>query len=312
MGASVASGDPKQLAHVSEGPDEPTQSITDIGRTQNRVHGSHPAPVGRHMGGRRMVCSRGRASSRCRGNRTEQDGGSLGTEAVHPNCGISGRCDSRLLPLHSRTQVSREHGDARGDSRAARLAGRRGPAVRAPARGPGARVLATCCIAALVGGTLFHAPILRSFGMVSDFGILSDDEGLWLTLSLLGITLVSVGVTDFVDRKFDSSKVAPGMRPNRTWKGAAAGVLGAVLFGVVLPRFPGGGAGLATAAVAAATLGVAAQLADLFFERLKRQAADGDSAWTFPGWRVLDWMFPVMWTVVVLYHFVAGFSGSTA
>ena len=179
-------------------------------------------------------------------------------------------------------------------------------------RGPGARVLATCCIAALVGGTLFHAPILRSFGMVSDFGILSDDEGLWLTLSLLGITLVSVGVTDFVDRKFDSSKVAPGMRPNRTWKGAAAGVLGAVLFGVVLPRFPGGGAGLATAAVAAATLGVAAQLADLFFERLKRQAADGDSAWTFPGWRVLDWMFPVMWTVVVLYHFVAGFSGSTA
>ena len=151
--------------------------------------------------------------------------------------------------------------------------------------------------------------------------MLSDDGGLWLTLSLLGITVVSGGVADSVNRKFDSTKLAPGMRANRTWKGTAAGILGAVLFGVVLGAilfgvvldpFPGGGAGLTTAAVASATLGVAAQLADLLFERLKRQAGDGDSAWTFPGWRVLDWMFPLMWTVVVLYHFVAGFSASTA
>ena len=34
-------------------------------------------------------------------------------------------------------------------------------------RGPGARVLTTICIAALVGGTLFHAPLLRSFGLFS-------------------------------------------------------------------------------------------------------------------------------------------------
>ena len=306
MAASVAGGVPQRPAHVSEGSDEPTQSITDIGRTQNRVHGSRPAPVGRHRGGGAwfaVVVGLAAAVAAIGLSRMAEAWGQKPFTLIAASLAAATAVSYHFIP-GPRDPENMETLAAIPALLA--LLAAVGLLFAHRLRGPGARVLATCCIAALVGGTLFHAPILRSFGPFS------DDEGRWLILSLLGITLVAIGVTDIVDRKFDPTRVAPGMRPNRTWKGAAAGVLGAVLFGVVFNRFPDGGAVPATAAVAYATLGVAAQLADLFFERLKRQAGDGASAWTFPGWRVLNWMFPLMWTVVVLYHFVAGFSGSTA
>ena len=171
-------------------------------------------------------------------------------------------------------------------------------------RGLGARVLVTCCIAALIGGTLFHAPILRSFGLPS------TDKGRGLIIFALAITLVSGGVAHLVNGKFDATNLVPGMRPNRSWKGAAAGILGAVLLGVLLIPLPGGCAHPAVVATISAALGVAAQLADRFHERLETRAGVDDSTRMFPGRRVLGWMTPLMWTVVVMYHFVAGFSGS--
>ena len=172
-------------------------------------------------------------------------------------------------------------------------------------RGLGARVLTTICIAALVGGTLFHAPLLRSFGLFS------PNEGRWLIIAVMGVTIVSLAVANFVDKTSASNATAPGVRTNRTGRGAAAGVLAAALFGVFLLPLPGGGVPI-TSAVISATLGVAVQLGDLFHERLSGRAGPIGSTWTFPGRSVLDLMAPLMWSVVVLYHWVAGLSASMA
>ena len=81
---------------------------------------------------------------------------------------------------------------------------------------------------------------------------------------------------------------------------------------MVLIPLPGGAGDPATAATVSLAFGVAVHLGNLFHERLRRRAGDDDLAWTFPGRLVLEWMAPLMWTVVVLYHWVAGFRASMA
>ena len=69
-------------------------------------------------------------------------------------------------------------------------------------RGLGAVILTTLCIATLVGGTLFHAPLLRAFSLFS------PNEGHWLVIAVVGVTTVSLAVARFADR----SPVSPRRR----------------------------------------------------------------------------------------------------
>ena len=195
-------------------------------------------------------------------------------------------------------------------------------------RGVGGRVLATCCVIGVVGGTLFHAIPLRAL----DSWLISEGpslfvrvevgqvfrsldswsaEGLSWIVFLLAVTFATDTAAYFVGRAVGSRKLAPNVSPNKTWEGAIGGFCGAVACGVGLEAMLGLDAGLPTIALMSAILGVTGQLGDLYESRLKRLAGVKDSGNLFPGHGgILDRMDSLMWNVVVLYHMVALTSGS--
>ena len=195
-------------------------------------------------------------------------------------------------------------------------------------RGVLGRVLATCCVIGVVGGTLFHAIPLRSLDWVNvgpgpsllvkmevgqvfrslDFWY---PDGLSWVVLVLAVTFATDTAAYFVGRAFGSRKLAPNVSPNKTWEGAIGGFCGAVLCGVGLEAMLGLDADLPTIALMSAILGITGQLGDLYESKLKRLAGVKDSGHLFPGHGgVLDRMDSLMWNVVVLYHMVALTSGS--
>ncbi len=174
-------------------------------------------------------------------------------------------------------------------------------------KGSLSRILATCCVIALIGGTLFHAPLLR------EFDPLSNGDGLSWILFLLGVTFATDTAAYLVGRTIGSRRLAPNVSPNKTWEGAIGGFIGAILCGVILNSALGLGADASVAALGSAVLGVSGQLGDLFESKLKRMADVKDSGRLFPGHGgILDRMDSLMWNGVVLYHLVALSSGSMA
>lgn len=173
--------------------------------------------------------------------------------------------------------------------------------------GPLGHVLATVCIILVIGGTLYHAPLLRAFDSFS------ANEGLLWIIFLLGVTFATDTAAYFVGKAFGSRKLAPNVSPNKTWEGAIGGILGAVICGILLNTVLDLGAHTAIAALGSAILGITGQLGDLYESKLKRLADVKDSGSLFPGHGgILDRMDSLMWNVVVLYHMVALTSGSVA
>ncbi len=174
-------------------------------------------------------------------------------------------------------------------------------------RGLLGNALATVCIVLVVGGALFHAPLLRAFDS------LSANEGLSWIIFLLGVTFATDTAAYFVGKAVGSRKLATNVSPNKTWEGAIGGFCGAIACGVGLEAILGLDADLPTVALMSAVLGVTGQLGDLYESKLKRMAGVKDSGRIFPGHGgILDRMDSLMWNVVVLYHMIALTSGSMA
>ena len=197
-------------------------------------------------------------------------------------------------------------------------------------RGIGGRVLASCCIIGVVGGTLFHAIPLRSLDWVNvgpgpsllvrveegqvfrslDFWY---PDGLSWIVFVLAVTFATDTAAYFVGRVFGSHKLAPSVSPNKTWEGAIGGFCGAIVCGAGLEAILGFDVNLPTVALMSAILGITGQLGDLYESRLKRLAGVKDSGYLFPGHGgILDRMDSLMWNVVALYHIVALTSGAMA
>ncbi len=171
-------------------------------------------------------------------------------------------------------------------------------------RAPLGSGMATVCIVLVVGGTLFHASLLREFDSVT------GDSGRSWIFFLLGVTFATDTAAYFVGRAVGSRPLAPNVSPNKTWEGAIGGFLGAVVCGVLLNTALGLDADMRVAAIGSAILGVCGQLGDLFESKLKRMAGVKDSGTLFPGHGgVLDRMDSLMWNVVVLYYMVALLGG---
>ena len=189
-------------------------------------------------------------------------------------------------------------------------------------RGTPGRLLATFCVPAVIGGTLFHLNALRSLDRWT-FGFgpspLIDDglaqifhtldrwapEGLSWILFLLAVTIATDTAAYFVGKAIGKRKLAPETSPNKTWEGAIGGFCGAVAVGVAIELTLGLTADLSTVALMAAILGVTGQLGDLFESRLKRRAGLDDSGAIFPGHGgILDRMDSLMWNLPVLFHLV--------
>jgi len=132
--------------------------------------------------------------------------------------------------------------------------------------------------------------------------------------------LVAVVATDvgayFVGGAFGTHKMAPKVSPNKSWEGAAGGlVLSILLLAVVywlndyLPWRPFPEWGITQYLVTAAVLSIAAQVGDLVESALKRDANIKDSGALFPGHGgVLDRCDGFLFAGPVLYYMVTPFN----
>jgi phosphatidate cytidylyltransferase len=100
----------------------------------------------------------------------------------------------------------------------------------------------------------------------------------------LGFAVVFLGDTAayYVGRRFGRRKLAPIVSPNKSWEGAAAGLLTGVLTAAVWAWWRLGEVSPAFLAVAVATA-VAAQVGDLIESMLKRASGVKDSGSSLPG-----------------------------
>ena len=149
------------------------------------------------------------------------------------------------------------------------------------ARGVVGSALSTVAIALFIGGAMFVAVFIRDAPF---------DDGRFMILFLIAITFATDTGAYLVGKAIGRRKMAPNVSPNKTWEGAAGGllaaiavgalfVLGASVLGVVNARAEA----IATFAALGAVLGVTGQLGDLFESKLKRRAGLDDSGVIVPG-----------------------------
>ena len=121
-------------------------------------------------------------------------------------------------------------------------------------------------------GILFAAPVI----------LRGDAElGLLAILLLFAIVWTTDILGYFAGRAFGGPKLWPAVSPKKTWSGALAGTLGAVIVGVAVAHWFGAFGG-AIAAVAL-LLSVTAQLGDLLESWIKRKFGAKDASHLIPG-----------------------------
>lgn len=108
----------------------------------------------------------------------------------------------------------------------------------------------------------------------------------WLEPLAVLLVLVLVWIADsaayFVGRAWGRRKLAPTVSPGKTWEGVAGGLVGAVLYAIIIALFTDRGAWLALVATAI-LLGMVSIVGDLFESAAKRQAGVKDSGSLLPG-----------------------------
>lgn len=122
-------------------------------------------------------------------------------------------------------------------------------------------------------GCMLLAPVL----------LRADDIDGFLAMVLLFAVVWTTDILGyFVGRAFGGPKLLPAVSPKKTWSGAIAGALGAMIVGVLVARLFGAFSGTAIAAIAL-LLSVLAQIGDLFESWVKRQFGAKDASRLIPG-----------------------------
>ena len=122
-------------------------------------------------------------------------------------------------------------------------------------------------------GVLLVAPlVLRSD---SEFGLLA-------MLILFAVVWTTDMLGYFAGRAFGGPKLMPAISPKKTWSGAIAGTLGAMIVAVLLAKSFGSFHVIAIALVAL-LLSMMAQLGDLFESWIKRRFGAKDASQLIPG-----------------------------
>ena len=142
-------------------------------------------------------------------------------------------------------------------------------------RGYGARgwigsALSTGAIGLFIGAAMFVAASIRNA---------PGDDGRWAILFLIAVTFATDTGAYLVGKAIGSHKMAPNVSPNKTWEGAAGGLLAAsaagAAFGWWMTDFQPIASDLIAGLAVGAVLGVAGQFGDLFESKLKRRAGTG-------------------------------------
>jgi phosphatidate cytidylyltransferase len=110
--------------------------------------------------------------------------------------------------------------------------------------------------------------------------------GFYATLFVMMVVWGADIAAYFTGRALGGPKLAPAISPNKTWSGAAGGLVGSLLAAAAMALlWPGHGnvAGITRLAVLALPLAVASILGDLYESWLKRRAGVKDSGQILPG-----------------------------
>jgi phosphatidate cytidylyltransferase len=130
----------------------------------------------------------------------------------------------------------------------------------------------------------------------------------WL---LFGLVVNWIGDTGayYVGRRWGRHKLAPVVSPGKSWEGAAASAVVAVLFGTIYLPWMIPGVSVGMAALVAVLANAAGQLGDLAESAIKRGAGVKDSGRMLPGHGgMLDrldstlFTLPVLWGLVDLFR----------
>jgi phosphatidate cytidylyltransferase len=147
-------------------------------------------------------------------------------------------------------------------------------------------------------------------GVVYVFGcwkfamFLRDANRHWLMYALL-LNWAGDIAAYYIGRAFGKHKMAPRISPQKSWEGAAASSIAAVLVGgAYLMRFVPG-ANVASAAGLTLVANMAGQLGDLAESAIKRGASVKDSSGILPGHGgFLDRVDSTLFTLPVIYLWV--------
>nr|WP_194299803.1 phosphatidate cytidylyltransferase [Acetobacter conturbans] len=118
---------------------------------------------------------------------------------------------------------------------------------------------------------------------------LGTETGIWSVVFVIAVVVSSDSSAYMVGRLIGGPKLAPSISPGKTRSGAAGGLVGAVLAGVVVAVFADADGGLSTSTLLlrsafwAALLGVVAQTGDLIESAVKRRRGVKDSGTLLPG-----------------------------
>lgn len=107
-------------------------------------------------------------------------------------------------------------------------------------------------------------------------------QGFALTLWAMALVWASDSGAYFAGRAIGGPKLAPAISPNKTWAGAIAGVVSAILFTIVLVVITEPPSAVAMIAISP-FLAALSQLGDLYESHLKRLAGVKDSGHLLPG-----------------------------
>lgn len=125
----------------------------------------------------------------------------------------------------------------------------------------------------------------------------------WVLLALL-VTFASDSSAFFIGRKWGKRRLAPNVSPKKTWEGAIAGVLGAILASLILLALLRLPINIGLAVLAGFLISVIGQLGDLVKSLFKRNMGVKDSSHLLPGHGgILDRMDSVVFAGVVVYYF---------
>ena len=158
------------------------------------------------------------------------------------------------------------------------------------------------------GWLLGHAVSLRG---------LTDGRS-WVFFILLA-TVASDTTAFFIGRAVGRHKLAPQISPNKTWEGAIAGVIGAVIFSLLFTPtelfsmtnpLHIQGLSYGEAVLLGALVSIFGQFGDLAESLLKRNAKVKDSGNLLPGHGgILDRLDSIIFASVVVYYFAVLYKG---
>jgi phosphatidate cytidylyltransferase len=160
---------------------------------------------------------------------------------------------------------------------------------------------------------LSHFILLRSFSApplrASIFTPLRMSPGVAWIYYACAITWLQDTSAYFVGRQFGRHKLAPILSPKKTWEGAAGGMIGAIITGVVCVWLLGLPITLLQGALLGVVGGIVGPLGDLSESLIKRQVGLKDAGSLIPGHGgILDRADSLLFTIPILYYLIRLFA----